>query len=970
MPPPTHIPPAFGSSRSNTASSFPTSASSSTPSAPRRRRRVDSDPDPDRERDSSPPRFAPGTDHATASPDRKRPRPEHYISPSTVTPTAVTPTMSAKVQGKRLEVIDLTSPAGSAGAATPPHHRPSYAHSSDHNNNHNGRPQPQRPTLQPHRGSRKLVIKNFRLPSTSTSTTTSTTSSASSVDSYYERAHAELDSALSCIFAEAPPAQPLERLYRDVEDICRKGDAAALTERLRARCEAWLGGEKMLGGLFGAYDAAVGRDGASDRAKDVLLCEVVDRWRRWNKVVFVVRGVYSYLDRGHLLLLSGGEGGRGKQGINEMAIALFRKAVFGSLKGTGAVTPHGKVVLEGLCRLVDYARQGIVDQPTPDERANEALLKDAIGMVRLCGVYGKAFEPLFLVTSHRYFEHFAADVSAAYGLKDYIGAVGALLERESARCDGFNFESTTKRQLLGDAHHVLIEKYSEKLLDSGSVARLLGAQDVESMAALYELLKLSGLQKRLKEPWELYIRETGAAIVSDTERGDDMVVRLLELRRALDIMIRDAFSKDDVFSYGLRESFGHFINDKKKISSSWNTGTSKVGEMIAKYIDMLLRGGLKTLPKSLLSDNKDRADAESSGMASTADEDAELDRQLDHALELFRFIEGKDVFEAFYKKDLARRLLLGRSASQDAERSMLAKLKVECGSSFTHNLEQMFKDQELAKEEMSSYKEWLAGTGRSTGGIDLTVNILSAAAWPTFPDVRVLLPKEVLEQINTFDTYYKTKHTGRRLTWKHNMAHCVIKAQFNRGPKELLVSAPQAAVLLLFNEVEEGNSKNEDGKPAGGCGVLSYEQISQSTGLQGGELVRTLQSLACGKARVLTKHPKGREVAPTDTFTVNHAFTDPKFRVKINQVQLKETREENRATHERVAADRQFETQAAIVRIMKSRKTLTHAQLVAEVINQTKSRGAVDAADIKANIEKLIDKDYLERDGGSYNYLA
>ena len=36
---------------------------------------------------------------------------------------------------------------------------------------------------------------------------------------------------------------------------------------------------------------------------------------------------------------------------------------------------------------------------------------------------------------------------------------------------------------------------------------------------------------------------------------------------------------------------------------------------------------------------------------------------------------GKDVFEAFYKKDLAKRLLLGKSASVDAERSMLSKLK-------------------------------------------------------------------------------------------------------------------------------------------------------------------------------------------------------------------------------------------------------------------------------------------------------
>ena len=41
----------------------------------------------------------------------------------------------------------------------------------------------------------------------------------------------------------------------------------------------------------------------------------------------------------------------------------------------------------------------------------------------------------------------------------------------------------------------------------------------------------------------------------------------------------------------------------------------------------------------------------------------------------FNFFAGKDVFEAFYKKDLAKRLLVGKSASVDAEKSMLSKLK-------------------------------------------------------------------------------------------------------------------------------------------------------------------------------------------------------------------------------------------------------------------------------------------------------
>ncbi|KAH6624560.1 Cullin family-domain-containing protein [Chaetomium sp. MPI-SDFR-AT-0129] len=935
MPPPTYEPFA------------PAPSAPSSSSTPKRRPRVDSDIDST-------------TSRPVLDPHPKRPRSEHYSPSSLSAASAVT--MSAKVQGKRPEVIDLTgnNPGSLVGSSSS---------------------QP-RVGLQPQLGSRKLVVKNLRPVSQTPAGTGAGAGSssalpkgagtgASPVETYYTRVHAELDAGLASIFAGRTTNQPMERLYRGVEDICRKGDAAELTAHLRSQCEAWLTGPEMLGGLGGLGEAAIptissgpaGGEGDGDgyAVGDHLLRQVVARWRRWNDVIFVLRGVFSYLDRGYLLMQVV-DGGRGRQGINEIAIMIFRRVLFGPGKAM-SIPSLGKTVLEAVCRLVDYARH-------KDERADGVLLRDAMSMMRLSGVYSKAFEPMFLVRSHRYYEQFASDMSAASGLKDYIVAVTSLLERETARCDGFNFESTTKRQLLGDANHVLIESYSEKLLDSGSVARLLEAHDVESMKALYELLKLTNLQKRLKGPWESYIRDTGSKIVSDTERGDDMVVRLLELRRALDVMIRDAFDKDDVFYYSLRESFGHFIN-KRQNTSAWNTGTSKVGEMIAKYIDLLLRGGLKTLPKSLLSDIKDKADAEMSGVASTGDEDAELDRQLDHGLELFRFIEGKDVFEAFYKRDLARRLLMGRSASQDAERSMLAKLKVECGSSFTHNLEQMFKDQELAREEMASYKEWMNDTGRTADGVDLTVNILSAAAWPTFPDVKVLLPKEVLTQINVFDAYYKNKHTGRRLTWKHNMAHCALRAQFNRGVKELLVSAPQAAVLILFNDVEEkapeAGSSSSSSKTAG---ILSYDQISQSTGLTGGELDRTLQSLACGRARVLSKHPKGRDVAPTDTFSVNKAFTDPKFRVKINQIQMRETREENRETHERVAADRQFETQAAIVRVMKSRKTMTHVQLVDEVINQTKSRGAVDVGDIKANIEKLIEKDYIEREGGSYVYLA
>ena len=62
------------------------------------------------------------------------------------------------------------------------------------------------------------------------------------------------------------------------------------------------------------------------------------------------------------------------------------------------------------------------------------------------------------------------------------------------------------------------------------------------------------------------------------------------------------------------------------------------------------------------------------------------------------------MFEAFYKKDLAKRLLLGKSASTDAEKNMITKLKAECGSQFTNKLEGMFKDVDLSRDIMTSFR--------------------------------------------------------------------------------------------------------------------------------------------------------------------------------------------------------------------------------------------------------------------------
>ena len=115
----------------------------------------------------------------------------------------------------------------------------------------------------------------------------------------------------------------------------------------------------------------------------------------------------------------------------------------------------------------------------------------------------------------------------------------------------------------------------------------------------------------------------------------------------------------------------------------------------------------------------------------------------------------------------------------------------------------MFRDIDLARDEMASYKSVLEERQQKTT-MELSVNVLSASAWPTYPEVAVNIPPSIMESINDFDLHYKAKHTGRKLTWKHALAHCQLRASFPNGNKEIVVSSFQAIVLLLFNGVPPG----------------------------------------------------------------------------------------------------------------------------------------------------------------------
>ena len=233
-------------------------------------------------------------------------------------------------------------------------------------------------------------------------------------------------------------------------------------------------------------------------------------------------------------------------------------------------------------------------------------------------------------------------------------------------------------------------------------------------------------------------------------------------------------------------------------------------------------------------------------------------------MNLFRHVYSKDVFEAFYQRDLAKRLLLQKSTSVGSERLFVSKLKTECGGSYTSKMEGMFKDMELSRDVMGNYAAYLTGiqvgSGGGAGGVverrlDMDVTVLTTGYWPVYPLFRDLfLPPSLKTQKLQFETYYMSKYQGRRIVWQNSLGNCLVRASFPKiaSMRELSVNLCQALVLPCFN-IDEEDDNDAGGSQKEGYTILD---VMKKTGLDDrGEAERVLQSLSLARigTRVLTK---------------------------------------------------------------------------------------------------------------------
>lgn len=162
------------------------------------------------------------------------------------------------------------------------------------------------------------------------------------------------------------------------------------------------------------------------------------------------------------------------------------------------------------------------------------------------------------------------------------------------------------------------------------------------------------------------------------------VENMLQVHHKYEQMISELFKNDPLFLSALDKACASVINtrinDKQQCRSA---------ELVAKYCDSLLK-------KSKTTEN-------------------EIDSKLTSSITIFKYIEDKDIYQKFYSRMLAKRLIHEQSQSMDAEEAMINRLKQACGYEFTNKLHRMFTDISVSTDLNNKFNVYLKDSNIEIG---------------------------------------------------------------------------------------------------------------------------------------------------------------------------------------------------------------------------------------------------------------
>ncbi|XP_028804231.1 cullin-1 isoform X1 [Neltuma alba] len=655
-----------------------------------------------------------------------------------------------------------------------------------------------------------------------------------------------------------------------------------------------------------------------EKHDEFMLRELVKRWANHKVMVRWLSRFFHYLDRYFIAR-------RSLPALSAVGLACFRDLVYMEVRANAG---------DAVISIIDKEREG--------EQIERSLLKNVLDIFVEIGMgqmdqYEQDFEIQMLDDTATYYKSKATNWIEADSCPDYMLKAEECLKRERDRVAHY-LHSSTEQKLVEKVQHELLVTHANHLLEkehSGCRA-LLRDDKVEDLSRMYRLYhKIPKGLDPVANIFKQHITAEGTMLVQQAEEASNsqtangsgiqeqvLVRKFIELHDKYMAYVNDCFVNHTLFHKALKEAFEIFCNK--------NVAGSSSAELLATFCDNVLKKG---------------------GSEKLSDE--AIEETLEKVVKLLAYISDKDLFAEFYRKKLARRLLFDRSANEDHERSILTKLKQQCGGQFTSKMEGMVTDLTLARDNQTNFEEYLHSHPDVNPGIDITVTVLTTGFWPSYKSFDLNLPLEMVRCVEVFKGFYETKTKHRKLTWIYSLGTCNINGKFEHKTIELIVSTYQAAALLLFNSADR----------------LSYSEIMTQLNLTHEDLVRLLHSLSCAKYKILAKEPSTKTISPNDSFEFNSKFTDRMRRIKIPLPPV----DERKKVVEDVDKDRRYAIDAAIVRIMKSRKILGHQQLVLECVEQLSRMFKPDVKAIKKRIEDLITRDYLERDkdnSNTYRYLA